>query len=100
MDLKEKEKFILEASHILKLISNPIRLCVLCNLMEGRKNVSELLTNVKISQSALSQHLQVLKKEGIIKDERENRFLYYSIKNLEVLAILEAIKCIKQKYKD
>jgi DNA-binding transcriptional ArsR family regulator len=94
MFLNEQENFVEQVSKTLKLIANPVRLQVLCDLMEGRKNVTELLSGVKISQSALSQHLQALKKEGIILDEKENKFIYYKLQNPQVLAILKSLKKI------
>ena len=87
-----------DIAKLLKNISNPIRLLILCNLLEGVKNVSELLENIDISQSALSQHLILLKENNIIKDNKIGKFIYYRIidqKTQEILGFLNKICCEK-----
>ena len=85
-----------DVAQLLKNIANPIRLLILCNLLEGTKNVSELLENIDISQSALSQHLILLKENNIIKDNKVGKFVYYHIvdkKTEEILGFLNKICC-------
>ena len=66
---------------IIAAFSNPVRLKLLCCLSKGKKNVRELIENCNLAQSAVSQHLLKLKKAGLIKYEREGKYVYYSLTN-------------------
>ncbi len=85
---KTKQKLAKEMAVLLKKIANPTRLMILCQIVEKEKNVSELLETVEVSQSALSQHLAMLKKYKIIKDEKCGKFVFYSIKDQKTKKIL------------
>lgn len=81
-----------EASKILKAIANPNRLMILCQLkILGERNVNQLLANLSISQPALSQHLALMKEEGLISSSKRGTSIYYSISDEIVSAILEAL---------
>ncbi len=90
-DLKKIKNNAKMASNLLKLLSNEVRLLVLCNLVEGSKNVTELENIVKISQPALSQHLAKLKANKIISDKRKGQVIYYSIIDSKAKQILETL---------
>lgn len=84
------------ASQMLKALSNRNRLMVLCILIEGERTVSELLENVPLSQSALSQHLAVLRKDGLVTTRRESQSIYYSIgdeKAARLVALMHELYC-------
>lgn len=68
---------------IISAISNPIRLKLLCCLAENSKNVQGLISNCGLAQSAVSQHLMKLKKAGLVKTERNGKFIYYSLTNAQ-----------------
>ncbi len=85
---KSKQKLAKEMSALLKKIANPTRLMILCQIVEKEKNVSELLKTVEVLQSALSQHLALLKKYKIIKNEKCGKFVFYSIKDQKTKKIL------------
>ena len=69
----------------------------LCCLLDGKKNVSELLESVNISQSAMSQHLMLLKEKKILKDEKNGKYIYYSIIDEQTIQILGFLKKICNK---
>jgi ArsR family transcriptional regulator len=94
--MNQKELSI-KIAEILKNIANPIRLQCLCCLVDERKNVSQLLERIDISQSALSQHLILLKDKGIVKDEKVGKFIYYSIADEQTVEILGFLKKICDK---
>ena len=77
-----------DIAKLLKYIASPVRLLILCNLLEKEKNVSELLQNIKVSQSALSQHLILLKQYDIITSHKVGKFVYYSVINQKTKDIL------------
>ncbi|MBR1605785.1 MAG: winged helix-turn-helix transcriptional regulator [Alphaproteobacteria bacterium] len=87
-------------SKILKAMGNKKRLQILYALWKNEKNVGELEDVVGLSQSALSQHLAVLRQSGVVKTRRQAQTIYYSIKNAVVLNILGILdKYYNQHYK-
>lgn len=68
---------------IASAFSSPVRLKLLCCLSKGKKNVLELIGNCGLTQSAVSQHLIKLKKAGLVKDEKDGKYVYYSLINVE-----------------
>ena len=64
---------------IVSAFSNPVRLKLLCCLSKGKKNVHELIGNCGLAQSAVSQHLMKLKKAGLVKDEKNGKYVFYSL---------------------
>jgi len=91
MNLSELQARALRASSLLKAMSNPVRLLVLCQLAEGEKSVGELERVVDVSQSALSQHLALLRSRRLVKFRREGQTLYYSLDGAEAPALLAAL---------
>jgi DNA-binding transcriptional ArsR family regulator len=79
------------ASDLLKVLSNQTRLLVLCQLLQGEKQVNELEELVGIRQSALSQHLAILRRERLVNTRREAQFVYYSLASPEVRTIMNAL---------
>lgn len=73
-------------------MGNERRLEVLYNLYAVESNVGELEKKVRLSQSALSQHLAVLRNENIVKTRRVAQTIYYSIRDEKILQLLELIK--------
>lgn len=85
-----------EAARLLKALSNEKRLMILCQLGDGERAVGDLLTVVGLSQSALSQHLAVLREEGLIAGRREGVSILYRVADpaaLKLIALLADIYC-------
>ena len=80
-----------KASALLKVISHPNRLMILCLLLEGKKNVTELTEAVGISQTAMSNHLARLRSEHIVDFTRYHRSLVYELTSKEVQHIIGAL---------
>lgn len=68
-----------DAARILRSLANENRLLLLCLLAGGEHSVSELNARVPISQSALSQHLALLRESGLVNTRREAQTIYYSL---------------------
>ena len=84
------------ASALLKAMGNPHRLMVLCQLVCGERSVGELERIVGLSQSALSQHLARLRRDGLVKTRRSAQTIFYSLSGKEaetVLATLYRLYC-------
>lgn len=68
-----------EAADLLRALANEQRLMILCHLVPGPLTVGELNGRVPLSQSALSQHLAVLRESGIVRTERQAQSVRYSL---------------------
>jgi DNA-binding transcriptional ArsR family regulator len=79
------------ASELLKVLANETRLLILCQLFEGEKPVNELEELVGIRQSALSQHLAILRRERLVTTRRQAQFIYYSVASEEASILLGAL---------
>lgn len=79
------------ASALLKAMSNPHRLYVLCQLANGEKSVGELEKIIGLSQSALSQHLAKLRRENLVKTRRQAQTIFYSLDGDQATRILDAL---------
>jgi DNA-binding transcriptional ArsR family regulator len=100
MNLGELQSRAKRATGLLKAMSNPVRLLVLCQLAEGEKSVGELEKVVDVSQSALSQHLALLRSRGIVASRRAGQTIFYSLTGREAPALLAAlyeVYCSKAK---
>lgn len=85
-----------EATRLLKALANDRRLMVLCLLSEGERSVGELNEQLAISQSALSQHLAVLRDDGLVQTRRDAQTIYYALAEgpaQRIIATLHDIYC-------
>ena len=90
-DISRLERSATLAAKTLKSLSNRWRLIILCQLLQGEKSVGELLESLDLSQSALSQHLAVLRNAGLVATRREATNIYYSVSGPEAPTILSAL---------
>ena len=81
-----------EVSAILKALSHPVRLKVLCHVMDEEKSVNELTDFCGISQSAMSQFLTRMKSEGVLTARRHGTFVYHGLADPKLEKLLKAIK--------
>jgi len=79
------------AAELLKAMGGKWRLLVLCNLVEGERSVGELQRVVGLGQSALSQHLAVLRRMKLVETRRESQTIYYRLAGGAAAAILETL---------
>ncbi len=94
MDLQELRENAARACALLKAMSNEHRLLVLCQLHQGELSVGELERIVELSQSALSQHLGRLRREGLVKARRSAQTIYYSLNGDEATAVIATLSDI------
>ncbi len=88
-EINEKAK---EIADLLKLIANENRLLILCELSKEPQTVSTLLKKLNITQSGLSQHLALLKANGILDYDKKAQKITYNVKDDRILALLATIK--------
>jgi DNA-binding transcriptional ArsR family regulator len=80
-----------DAARLLKALANNNRLMILCLLFEGPRSVSGLNEVLPLSQSALSQHLAVLREEGLVSTKRQAQNVLYQIASPQARRIIEAL---------
>ena len=86
--LKKLAKQAGEAAQLLKLLGNEKRLLILCFLaVRGEMTVGELVGVVKLSQSALSQHLARLREDGLVTFRRTSQTLHYRVADQRALRV-------------
>jgi DNA-binding transcriptional ArsR family regulator len=68
-----------EAAELFKLLSVDKRIEIIELLKKGNMNVNALAKSLGITQSAISQHLRVLKAAGLVNDERKGYWIHYSL---------------------
>jgi ArsR family transcriptional regulator, virulence genes transcriptional regulator len=90
---------IRSATKLLKALSNPHRLLILCQLLGSEKRVGELEQLTGLSQSAMSQHLARLRRDKLVKTRRESQTIFYSAANNDVdqvIRVLHTLFCAPQ----
>ncbi|MCC6276652.1 MAG: winged helix-turn-helix transcriptional regulator [Oligoflexia bacterium] len=83
-----------EASRILKLMSHPQRLMILCLLADGEMTVGQLEEKCKASQSAVSQFLTRMRIEGLLESRREGSFIHYRVSDPKIIKIVKSLNKI------
>ena len=79
------------ASELLKSLANPHRLMILCQLLEGERSVGELAAFLDLRSSTVSQHLALLRRDGLVTARREAQTIYYGIASMPARRILETL---------
>ena len=89
--LTELHDMASNACELLKAMANEWRLMILCQLSEGEKTVSELQTILGLGQSALSQHLAVLRREKIVQARKDAQSVFYSLSGNDASKVMESL---------
>jgi ArsR family transcriptional regulator, virulence genes transcriptional regulator len=95
-DPREMARHAQSAAGLLKALANPNRLQILCALGEGELSVGALNERIPLSQSALSQHLAVLRADGLVDTRRESQVIFYSARPgpaVDVIRVLHEHFC-------
>ncbi len=86
-----------EAEELLSILANRRRLIILSNLMQfGELAVGELVKRLDLAQSALSQHLALMRNARIVTTRREGTTIYYSLTDERTRALIRAIEYVMQ----
>ncbi len=100
LDLQVMREAAGRARGLLKVLSNPDRMLLLCKLAEGEHSVGALEAAIGIAQPTLSQQLAVLRDEGLVQTRRAGKQIHYSISSPEALAVMRtlyALYCPRQE---
>lgn len=80
-----------DASELLKSMANRHRLLILCRLVEGERSVGQLAEFLGIRDSTVSQHLALLRREGLIAGRRDGQTIWYRIESEPALNVVKAL---------
>ena len=80
-----------QAEAFMKILANKNRLMILCSLLNQERSVSELNQNVPLGQSALSQHLAILRQHNLVDTRRDAQSIYYSVSDQRVKQIIQKL---------
>ena len=91
MNLNIMEAAADSASELLKALSNRHRLLIVCQLIDGERSVGDLAGFLGLRDSTVSQHLALLRKDGLVSARRDAQTIYYSIASDPARAILTTL---------
>lgn len=79
------------ASDLLKSLANRNRLLILCQLMAGERSVGDLAGRLGVRDSTVSQHLALLRRDGLVAARREGQTIWYSIASIPARQVLDVL---------
>ena len=79
------------AAAMLRLLGNEKRLMILCQLADGELSVGQIQTRVELSQSALSQHLALLREQGVVSTRRDGQTIFYAVTDHAALKVIQTL---------
>jgi ArsR family transcriptional regulator, virulence genes transcriptional regulator len=85
-----------QASDLLKALANRHRLMIICQLIDAERSVGELAAFLGIRDSTVSQHLALLRKDGLVTARRDGQTIWYQISSgpaREVVKTLYRVYC-------
>ena len=91
LDLEDMQASAAEACRLMKVLSNPDRLLLLCQLSQGEKRVGELEELVGIAQPTLSQQLSVLRNLDLVATRRDGKNIFYQLTSTSALAVMNTL---------
>jgi DNA-binding transcriptional ArsR family regulator len=79
------------AEELLKAMANRHRLMILCQLIDGERSVGELANLLDLRDSTVSQHLALLRKDGLVSTRRDGQTIFYSIDSEPARRLIETL---------
>ena len=83
-----------KASSLLSAMCNRKRLMILCQLIEGERSVNELAELLAAAQSTVSQHLALLRRQGLVSSRQDGQTRFYSLAGIEAREILRTLQSL------
>ncbi len=91
IDTKQMAQAAERASELLKSLANRHRLLILCQLTEGERSVGDLAAFLGLRDSTVSQHLSLLRRDGLVRARRDAQTIWYSVSSPEARRLLETL---------
>ena len=87
-----QDEHVKNVAALLKTMSHPIRLKILCMLQEKEMAVGDIREEVKTTNANVSQHLTILRNQGIISSRKDANFIYNKIEDKRVLELIAKMR--------
>lgn len=87
-----EDRHIHDVAHLLKTMSHPIRLKILCLLEARERTVGELREAVQTTNANVSQHLTILRNQGIVSSRKDANFMYNRIGDDRILKLIKSLR--------
>ncbi|MDH3346970.1 MAG: metalloregulator ArsR/SmtB family transcription factor [Desulfobulbaceae bacterium] len=87
-----KDDHIQEMTKLLKSISHPIRLKILCLLQKKELTVGDIREEVKTTKANISQHLNILRNQNVITSRKDANFIYNKIEDERILSLIQTMQ--------
>ncbi|MBP0630716.1 MULTISPECIES: metalloregulator ArsR/SmtB family transcription factor [unclassified Cupriavidus] len=91
IDLATMQAAATNACALLKVLANPDRLLLMCQLSQGELSVGELEAQLGIRQPTLSQQLAVLRENDLVATRRDGKSIFYSVASAQALAVMTVL---------
>lgn len=80
-----------DACDLLKALANPHRLMIVCSLIDGERSVGALAQTLGVRETLASQHLGLLRRDGVVTTRREGQTIYYALASGQARAVIETL---------
>lgn len=91
VDPREMAEAADRAAELLRSLGNRHRLLILCQLTEGERSVGDLAAFLELRDSTVSQHLSLLRRDGLVEARRDGQTIWYSIASPSARRVLETL---------
>ncbi len=91
IDVVKMRQSMDRATRLLRVLSNPDRLLLMCHLSSKESCVSDLEVATAILQPTLSQQLAVLREEGLVSTRREGKQIFYTLASDDALVLMQTL---------
>jgi DNA-binding transcriptional ArsR family regulator len=91
MNLEHMHEAADSISDLLKALANRHRLLILCQLVERERSVGDLAELIGVRDSTVSQHLALMRRDGLVAARRDGQTIWYSFSSAPARAVLEAL---------
>ena len=100
MNDQSRQEKLTNAARCLRVLAHPIRLMIIHVLGQGERSVQDLEREVGVSQSSVSQHLNLLKDREILESRRVAQQVFYRLKNPRMLELTQLTRELFCKLED
>ena len=91
LEISQMRSKVKDVAQVLKVMAHPERLLLLCQISQGKLNVTELEQRLGMGQSQISQTLQKLEQLQLVSYERDGKLKYYQLKDEKLKRLIESL---------
>ena len=97
MSITPKQALFAEFASVARAIGHPHRLEILEHLAQGERGVDALSARLGLSIANASQHLQQLRRAGLVASRRDGKFIFYRLSGDMILALLSSLRQVAER---